>query len=68
MILPLGRGSEVEDWAAIRQRMLRETEAFLEEGLRHPDRYRRIPAIPVGSGEFPRGFGDVFWSQMLATS
>ncbi len=68
MILPLGRGPEHESWAAIRRRMIRETEAFLEEGLLHADRYRRIPAIPVGKGGFPRGFSDVFWSQMLATS
>lgn len=67
MILPLRRRSE-SDWEVIRARMLRETEAFLEEGLRRPEQYRRIPAIPVGTGTFPKGFADVFWSQVLATS
>jgi hypothetical protein len=68
MILPLARGPEGDYWASIRARMLRETEVFLEEGLRHPEQYRRIPAIPVGNGRFPRGFADAFWSQLLATS
>jgi hypothetical protein len=67
MILPFGRRSET-DWEAIRARMLRETEVFLEEGLRRPEQHRRIPAIPVGAGSFPRGFADLFWSQVLATS
>lgn len=68
MILPSGRGTESDYWTAIRARMLRETEMFLEDGLRHPEQYRRIPAVPVGKGPFPRGFADAFWSQMLATS
>jgi hypothetical protein len=68
MILPLGRASEGEYWALLRARMLRETEAFLEEGLRHAEQYRRIPAVPVGKAPFPRGFADAFWSQLLATS
>jgi len=55
-------------WEVIRARMTRETETFLEEGLRHPEQYPRIPAIPVGLGRFPRGLADLFWSQVLATS
>ncbi|GMV98782.1 MAG: hypothetical protein HRF43_04335 [Phycisphaerae bacterium] len=68
MILPLVGQRQADDWDVIRARMIRETEAFLEEALRRPERFRRIPAIPVGSGGFPRGFADVFWSQVLATS
>lgn len=67
MILPFFRHSQT-DWAVLRARMIQETEAFLEDGLRHPERFRRIPAIPVGSGRFPSGLSDVFWSQVLATS
>jgi hypothetical protein len=68
MILPFGPASEGEYWDVIRARMRRETEAFLEAGLRHPEQYRRIPAVPVGTARFPRGFADAFWSQLLATS
>jgi hypothetical protein len=68
MIVPLGRGSQADNWTAIRARILRETEVFLEEGLRHPERHLRIPAIPVDRTPFPRGFADAFWSQVLATS
>jgi hypothetical protein len=53
---------------AIRARMLRETEAFLEANLGRPDRQIIIPTIRVGSGSFPRGYSDTFWSQVLATS
>jgi hypothetical protein len=67
MILPF-RTPRSESWVMIRARMLRETELFLEEGLREPDKQLRIPAIPVGSGAFPRGFADVFWSQVLGSS
>jgi hypothetical protein len=52
----------------MRGRMLRETEVFLEEGLRHPERHLRIPAIAVGEGEFLRGYADIFWSSVLGSS
>lgn len=57
-----------ENWILQRARMLRETEQFLEEGLSRPDQHPRIPAIPVGSGTFPRGLGQVFWEQVLGSS
>ena len=59
---------KLESWEALRARMLRETEAFLELALRDPSRQMRIPAIPVGRGGFRRGFADLFWSQVLETS
>ncbi|MGQ9651453.1 MAG: hypothetical protein ACUVXJ_15200 [Phycisphaerae bacterium] len=57
-----------ESWTVIRARMLRETEVFIEEGLRHPEQQIRIPALKVGSGTFSRRFAQVFWSQVLGTS
>ncbi len=57
-----------ESWEAIRARMMRETELFLEDGLRNPERFRWIPAIPVGSGSWPPRLAAAFWSQLLATS
>ena len=59
---------QLGSWIAIRRRMLRETEVFLEEGLRHPERQLVIPAIPVGRTRFPRGFAHLFWSQILGSS
>jgi len=57
-----------ESWAAIRARMIRETEVFLELGLREPSRQVLIPAIPVGRGRFRPGFAQTFWAQVLGTS
>ena len=66
-MLPSAR-NRLESWAAIRARMLRETERFLEEALRHPERQVVIPAVPLGSGCFPRGFAQAFWAQVLGAS
>jgi hypothetical protein len=59
---------KLESWVVLRRRMLRETEAFLEDALRHPERQVMIPAVPVGQAAFPRGFAQLFWSQVLGTS
>lgn len=59
---------DLEDWAAIRRRMLRETEAFLEDALLHPENRIVIPTIRVGEGEFAPGRAALFWSQVLASS
>jgi hypothetical protein len=48
--------------------MLRETELYLEDALHRPEQHPRIPAIPVGSGSFPRGLAEVFWAQVLGSS
>ena len=56
-----------ETWLLIRARMIRETQEYIEGGLRHPERWVRIPAVPVGKGSFARGFAQVFWSQVLGT-
>lgn len=57
-----------ESWIALRRRIIRETEVFLEEGLRHPERQIVIPAREVGRGGFSPMFASVFWTQVLATS
>ncbi len=57
-----------ESWAATRRRIIRETEVFLEEGLRHPERHLVIPAVPVGKARFPTGMASLFWTQILGSS
>jgi hypothetical protein len=53
-------------WEEHRRRMLRETEAFIEWGLAHPDEVIDIPAKPVGEGGFPAEVGKWFWNVVLA--
>ncbi|HEY3243727.1 MAG TPA: hypothetical protein VGM03_10285 [Phycisphaerae bacterium] len=45
--------------------MIRETEAFLENALRHPQDFPRIPAAPVGSISFPKMLAERFWADAL---
>jgi hypothetical protein len=47
-------------------RAIRETEAFLIEHLRHPERAVRIPVVRVGYGRFAPGLSEAFWSEVLA--
>ena len=42
-----------------------ETEAFLHEALRHPERYSRIPIIRVGYGSFAPGLAAEYWEETL---
>ena len=67
MRLPLRKPGAL-NWIALRARMVRETEAFLEAGLNRSERQIVIPTIRLGTASFPRGYGDTFWSQVLATS
>ena len=60
--------ARLESWAVLRRRMLRETEAFLDDALRHPERQVVIPAVPVGEAAFPRGYAQLFWSYVLGAS
>ncbi|HSW44362.1 MAG TPA: hypothetical protein VLM89_02200 [Phycisphaerae bacterium] len=60
--------ASLETWAAIRRRMLRETEAFLDDALRHPERQIVIPAVRIGEAEFTRGYAHLFWAQILGSS
>jgi len=49
----------------MRKRLIQETEAFLDESLRHPERSVRIPTVVVGHGVFAPAFAEAFWSQVL---
>ncbi len=49
-------------------RAIHETEMYLAECLRHPERVRRIPIVRVGFGKFPKGLADEFWYGVLATT
>jgi len=57
-----------ESWRVIQARMLRETERFIEEALRYPERQLRIPTVKVGEGSFKRTFAQLFWAQVLGAS
>ena len=57
-----------ESWAVIQARMLRETEQFIEEAMRCPERQLRIPTVKVGEGSFTRVFAQIFWAQVLGAS
>ncbi len=52
----------------MRKRMIRETEDYLSETLRNPERAVRIPSIQVGRGDFTRRFAGAFWTQVLGLS
>jgi hypothetical protein len=54
-----------ESWKQMHHRVIQETEQFLTECLRHPELAVRIPAIPAGSGRFPRSMTTAFWSKIL---
>lgn len=54
-----------EDWEAMRRRLVRETEEYLEDGLRHPEKTIRIPAHRAGRGFFPLTFAVAFWRRVL---
>jgi len=51
--------------SVVAYRAIRETEVFLAECLRHPERAVRIPAVRVGSGAFPPGLAESFWKEVL---
>jgi len=51
--------------AASAYRAIRETEVFLEQSTRSPNRAPRIPAIQVGLARFTRQFAERFWTEAL---
>jgi len=57
-----------ESWAAMRRRMIQETEQFINDGLSHQDQCIYIPRREVGTGGWSAAFASVFWSQFLASS
>lgn len=48
-------------------RAIHETEVFLADCLRHPEKVRRIPAVRVGFGRFPKGLAEEFWRSVLGS-
>lgn len=62
------RYRQMESLQAMQRRILRETEAYLEIGLRYPEQQVEIPSIPVGEGEFPSGLAEAFWFRILFNS
>ena len=45
--------------------MLREVEAFIDWGLRHPEDVIEIPIKPADQGGFPAQVGQWFWTTVL---
>jgi hypothetical protein len=54
-----------ETWEQTRRRLVAETSHFLTEGLDRPELAVSIPAIPAGSGKFPRSMSGAFWRRAL---
>ena len=61
----MARDEKPISWEEYRRRMLRETEAFIEWGLAHPEEIVEIPAKPIGQGGFPAEVGKWFWNVVL---
>lgn len=61
----LRRRRRRESFEAMRRRLIRETEAALEHGIRNPHTVPPIPVIEVGKGEFDRNFAHWFWRHAL---
>jgi hypothetical protein len=55
-----------ETWEEYRRRMIRQTERFIEFGLRHPELVIEIPAKPLGQGGFPKKVAEWFWAMVLS--
>jgi hypothetical protein len=63
----LSRFAATETWEETRARMIAETNAWLTEGLEHPELAVRIPIIPVESGRrFPPALSRAFWAPLLS--
>jgi len=53
------------DWQLLREQMIAQTQAFISEGLHHPEQAVVIPTIPAGSGAFPKNWSLYFWQRVL---
>ncbi len=51
--------------AILTARAVFETEAFLIEAMRHPERWRRIPVLRVGYGVFSPRLAQEYWNTVL---
>ena len=59
------RRRKTDAYAALRKRMIRETELALTIGFRFPNRVPRIPTVEVGHGTFHSTFAAQFWEGVL---
>ncbi|MGC8560454.1 MAG: hypothetical protein ACP5O1_07215 [Phycisphaerae bacterium] len=59
------RRSRLETYEQFRRRLLDETSAFIEWGLKNPHRVPRIPTHPVGLGQFSQRIKTVFWNYVF---
>lgn len=58
---------QYETFEEYRRRILRDTERFIEWGLRNPDKVIEIPAKRIDKQAFPSEVGRWFWNVVLAT-
>ncbi len=54
-----------ETWEQARRRLIADTSRFLSERLERPELAVSIPAIPVGTGRFPKSMAGEFWRSVL---
>ncbi len=57
--------SSDDDWEEARERMLRETEQYLERALAAQIAAPRIPRVRVGMGAFDSRFAFRYWMHVL---
>ena len=54
-----------DKYAALRERLIRETEVALYIGLYLPGRLSRIPTVAVGKDTFDTDFASAYWNHLL---
>lgn len=54
-----------DKFAALRRRMISETEIGLLIGMRFPEKSPRIPTIEVGTGSFDPDYARAYWERRL---
>ena len=52
----------------LRERMIRETQEFLEESLGHAEQIVRIPTVVAGRAVFTPYFARAYWNEVLGLS
>jgi hypothetical protein len=62
----LFRRVKEEAYAALRKKIIRETETALLYGVLFPERVPRIPVVEVGTARFHPEFARQWWDQVLS--
>lgn len=60
------RAKRVETWEQYRERIIVETQEYIEWGLNHPDQVVGIPTKLAEKGGFPKSVGEWFWATVLS--